>query len=150
MVKYVYALLYKLAGRIPRTLSGRCQLLQVVPVDPYTVDANLPVATANIEHAISVIEYALSVDIYTDYAVGNNNRIPTERYTYLTDWLTADLSLCDHKTLARWLTGLAKLDDIVTKGLKYDRTDIIYRNSVRLLPVVTEGAGIVAAMLKLR
>jgi len=107
-------------------------------IDPYSHDAVITIRTPDISAAIHLLTYANSVDPYEEYMVRLDYPVPLARTTSISDWYSINNRLIEPDVIKDWLGPAKTLVATYNIGSKYEPSTLIYKNSVRIKPLVDE------------
>jgi len=130
-----------------RGLEKLIQLAKRSDISPYANDAIVSIRTPNISSSMAIMEHAISVDPYDGYMVRLDMPIPNLRYTYISDWYSADGRVLDGDVIYRWLSLVEQLYNIYKPGIKYEPHTRIHKNCAMIKPMLDEAEVLLETIL---
>jgi len=138
---YEHKLLKKLC------LTNKLRVLLYKDLDPYYYMGGVLVTSKDIGTGIKTMEYIISVDFKSDYAIPLTTKFTQPRRIYGHAWLVYNGRLIDTALFNKWLSLSLHVVKLYSTGLKADKDSKMYRNSIKVQPVVMEIESVCCSML---
>ena len=144
-LKYYYFKWFKIP---PKSITDQVYYVQQHNITPSDIVTPIEVCTANMRVSVDIIEHVLSVEYTTDYAIRLSTDIITETYTtYMHRWYNVGNKISDSDLFNNWLAMLSELEHKYIFGLSQEPLSRPRLNSVKIEPLIKEGASILQACI---